>query len=385
MGREGRSNHLVSIERRSCGSVSSLSLATPSVTQQFVNAVTTPERGFDAVLDDAARLVREAGTRIIAQDASGSCELHQSGTSAIRRAFGKLSWPVTWIAGNGSGGQIIRGTQLHAVASDNLAPVLLDGAIAGYVFGDTDARQCILGNVGPRSVTESREEQARQVFERIEQALAAAGMSFSNVVRTWMYISRIPEWYGQFNDVRTQFFRERHVFDGIVPPSTGVGVDNPAGAALIADVLAVQPRTDRVRIEAIPSPLQCPALDYKSSFSRAAEVVFSNHRMLYVSGTASIDSAGRTVHVGDVRKQVQLTMAVVQAILQSRKMEWIDSARAVAYFKDIDDIGVFGDFCRNNGLAGLPVVPAHADICRDDLLFEFEVDAVKLGTEGARK
>ncbi|HUW30685.1 MAG TPA: hypothetical protein VM223_03670, partial [Planctomycetota bacterium] len=170
-----------------------------------------------------------------------------------------------------------------------------------------------------------------------------------------------------------------------VPPSTGVGVDNPAGAALIADVLAIQPRTDRVCIEAVPSPLQCPALDYKSSFGRAAEVVFPSHRVLYVSGTASIDSAGKSAYVGDIHKQIQLTMDVVHAILQSRKMEWGDSARAVAYFKDIDDTGVFGDFCRNNGLAELPVVPAHADICRDDLLFEFEVDAVKLGTEGARK
>ncbi|HUW35537.1 MAG TPA: RidA family protein, partial [Planctomycetota bacterium] len=182
---------------------------TPSITHQFVNVVATSEGGFDAVLDDAAGFVREAGTRIIAQDTLGSCEAYESGMHAIRHAFGGPSWPVTWIAGSGRQGQIISGTQLHAVASDNLAPVFLDGAVAGYVFGDADARQCILGNVGPRSVTESREAQARQVFERIEQALAAAGMTFSNVVRTWMYISRIPEWYGQFNDVRTQFFRER--------------------------------------------------------------------------------------------------------------------------------------------------------------------------------
>ena len=385
MGREMHSQHPASIERRSCGSVSALSIATPSVTQQFVNAVTTPERGFDAVLNDAAGFVREAGTRIIAQDALGACEAYESGMQAIRHAFGGPSWPVTWISGNGRQGRITCGTQLHAVASDNLAPVFLDGAVVGYVFGDADARQCILGNIGPRSPTASREAQAREVFERIEQALVAAGMTFSNVVRTWMYVSRILEWYGRFNEARAKFFRERQVFDGVVPASTGVGVDNPAGAALVADVLAIQPRTDRVRIEAVPSPLQRPALDYKSSFSRAAEVVFPDHRMLYVSGTASIDFAGKSAYVGDIQKQIQLTMDVVHAILQSRNMEWIDSARAVAYFKDIDDVGVFGDFCRNNDLAELPVVPAHADICRDDLLFELEVDAVKLGTERTRK
>ncbi len=166
------SHHPASIERRSCGSVSALSIATPSVTQQFVNAVTTPERGLDAVLDDAARFVREAGTRIIAQHALCPYEGYELGMQAIRHSFGGPSWPVTWISGNGWQGQITCGTQLHAVASDNLAPVLLDGAVVGYVFGDDDARQCILGNIGPRSTTASREVQARQVFERIEQALA---------------------------------------------------------------------------------------------------------------------------------------------------------------------------------------------------------------------
>ena len=67
---------------------------------------------------------------------------------------------------------------------------------------------------------------------------------------------------------------------------------------------------------AVPSPLQCPALDYGSSFSRAVELVAGDHRRLFVSGTASISPEGHTLHVGDVDAQVARTMEVVEAMLE---------------------------------------------------------------------
>ena len=161
-----------------------------------------------------------------------------------------------------------------------------------------------------------------------------------------------------------------------MPASTGIGVGNHAGAALVTDVLAMKPMNNNVRTEAVGSPLQCPATNYKSSFSRAVEVALPDHRRLYVSGTASIEPGGKTVHVGDVGKQISLTMKVVQAILESRKMSWADVSRAIAYFKDIEETPLFENYCRDNRLPFLPIAIAHSDICRDDLLFEIEVDAV---------
>ncbi|MHC4708700.1 MAG: RidA family protein, partial [Planctomycetota bacterium] len=219
-------------------------------------------------------------------------------------------------------------------------------------------------------------EQARETFEKMEQALGHAQMDFSHVVRTWLYINRILAWYDDFNSVRNGFFAERRVLERTMPASTGIGAGNCAGAAVVAEAFAIKPKRDTVRIQEVTSPLQCPAPDYKSSFSRAVEVAFSDHRRLYVSGTASIQRDGTTAHIGDTAKQIALTMEVVEAILDSRRMSFSDVSRAIAYFKDIDDAPLFDTYCQKEGLSLLPIAVAHGDICRDELLFEIELDAV---------
>jgi enamine deaminase RidA (YjgF/YER057c/UK114 family) len=144
------------------------------------------------------------------------------------------------------------------------------------------------------------------------------------------------------------------------------------------DVLAVQPKTELLEIKAVDSPLQNPALDYKSSFSRAVELDFPTHRNLLISGTASIDPDGKTVHLDDPEKQIRLTMEVIKAILDSRDMGWNDLFRGIAYFKDMDYLPIYRRIANELGIPRFPLAVSHADVCRDDLLFEIEVDAVKV-------
>jgi enamine deaminase RidA (YjgF/YER057c/UK114 family) len=126
----------------------------------------------------------------------------------------------------------------------------------------------------------------------------------------------------------------------------------------------------------VKSPMQNSAEDYGSSFSRAAEIVMPDQRRLYVSGTASIDKSGATVHVGDIDAQISLTMDVVHAILKSRNMDWKHVTRSLAYVRNIDDADRYEAYARENDLESLPTVLTHNVVCRDDLLFEIEVDAV---------
>jgi len=323
-----------------------------------------------------ASFLREHDARIVMQHVFGSCELHTDGIDALQRYCGQITWPVTWIEADGPSGRFLTGTQVYAISGAAVEPIRLDGRIVGGTFEDDDARYCMLGDIRPANVGISRTKQARQAFEKMESALAFAGMDFSNVVRTWIYINDLLSWYEKFNEVRTRFYAERGLFSGIVPASTGIGVGNPTGAALVTDLLAMKSKSDNVQVRKVRSPMQCPATDYRSSFSRALEVVLPDHRRLYVSGTASIETDGRTAHVGDVEKQIALTMKVVQAILESSQMSWSDVTRAIAYFKDIDETPMFDKYCRANSLPFLPIAIAHSDICRDDLLFEIEVDAV---------
>jgi enamine deaminase RidA (YjgF/YER057c/UK114 family) len=167
------------------------------------------------------------------------------------------------------------------------------------------------------------------------------------------------------------------VFGHLVPASTGIGAGNPFDAALVADALVVKPKNNSCKVQAVASPLQCPAVSYKSSFSRAVEISYPDLRQLLISGTASIGADGRTVHTGDTASQVEQTMKVVEAILVSRDMGWEDITRAIAYFKDMSSFPIYEKYCSENGLPSFPLAVSHADICRVELLFEIEVDAVK--------
>jgi enamine deaminase RidA (YjgF/YER057c/UK114 family) len=285
---------------------------------------------------------------------------------------------TTWLQGDACNDGEISSMQCFAVSGIKPMPVKVHGRSIGFVYEDEHARYCRLGGVSPENISLSRGEQTREVFEIMNAGLLQHGFRFTDTVRTWLYLDRLLDWYDEFNIVRTTFFEENGVFNKMVPASTGIGASNQYGAALICDLLAIQPKTSEVKIKSVKSPMQGSALDYKSSFSRAVEIAFPTHRNLLVSGTASIDMNGKSVHIGDCEKQIDLTMRVVEAILKSCDMGWNDLFRGIAYFKNMSDRTPFDKYCKDHDIPKFPLAVAHTDICRGNLLFEIEVDAMKV-------
>lgn len=353
--------------------VASLSRACCSKHLVTSHAGSNPYEMFDRL----GEYVRANNAGIIQQYVFGGTKHYEHGIKAIEKACGEIKWPITWIQGDGCTGENLTATQAYAIAGDCYKPIVFEGKIVGAVYEDEDAEYCLLGDLLPDDVTASREEQTRNVFEKMDRILKTIGMDFLNVVRTWIYLEKLLDWYDEFNVVRTQFFEDFNVFDHLVPASTGIGVANHAGAALVTDLFAVKPKTDRIKISKVESPLQCSATDYRSSFSRAVEVALPDHRSIYVSGTASIEPGGKTAHLDDVKKQIDLTMEVAEAILKGRDMGWENTVRGIAYFKDIKNAHLFTEYCTKHNLPKMPFALSHSDVCRDDLLFEIELDAIK--------
>ncbi|MDD3545751.1 MAG: Rid family hydrolase [Kiritimatiellae bacterium] len=324
-------------------------------------------------LDIKAGVPAAPGGRVLSQTGWGSREqLRNAGVGAKGTDV-----PQLWLCG-GSGA--IPPVYQRFVA-EGCEPRLIRrrDCTVGVCYSDAYADYCLLTGLLPPDSQAPREVQTAAVFEGIEDALTDAGMTFGDVVRTWLYMDDILDWYDQFNRVRDSFFRARRVYDGLVPASTGIGSANLCGSAITACVIAVRPKPGcGMSIEAVPSPLQCAALQYGSSFSRAVELASPGSRTLMVSGTASIEPGGATARAGDLEGQIQVTMDVVGAILASRGMGWQDAARAVMYLKDESYLGAWQRWLRARGLEDLPLVNVEADVCRDDLLVELEVDAVKL-------
>jgi len=253
-----------------------------------------------------------------------------------------------------------------------------NGRTVGVVWSDAHADWCFLAGVGPADPAAPRGAQAASVFLELEALLAEAGMTFAHVVRTWLYIDRVCEWYGEFNAARSAFFESRKVFDTFLPASTGIGTANLAGTALVSGLIAMKPKHAGARAEIVESPLQAPAMAYKSSFSRAAEIILPARRRLFVSGTASIEPDSHEVaFVGDIEKQIDCTMKAVHAILASRGYDWPDVPRAVVYLKHPEFLAPWRTWCARSGFPLAAVAETVCDVCRDEWLFEIECDAVK--------
>lgn len=321
--------------------------------------------------------LRIRNAAVVRHEVFGSNTVRGEVVSALKHEFGRLDWPIMWVEGLAVPGQSIAGMHIFAVAGTQVDTLDLDGRPIARIYNDGRARHCLLGEVMPSNRTFSKADQCRQTFDQMEQILARADMKMTNVVRTWFFLEDILSWYELFNQIRNEFYRAQNVFGGLMPASTGIGGTNPWGMKMIAGVWATERISTEVTVDEVLSPMQQSSLDYGSAFSRAVQITTPAGQRLFVSGTASIDKTGQSVHRGNIQKQIALTMDVVREILISKGLNFSDVTRATAYFKDIKDISVLQTWQREQGVDLFPVVAAQGEICRDELLFEIELDAVR--------
>ena len=119
-----------------------------------------------------------------------------------------------------------------------------------------------------------------------------------------------------------------------------------------------------------------------SSFSRGMRIDLNGLTILLISGTASIDEHGKSVHIGDFRAQMRRTLDNITGLLESEGCTWHDIVRTSCYLRDIDrDYEVFNEertaFFAAQGLDPLPASTGiQAKLCRPELLVEIEAIAM---------
>jgi enamine deaminase RidA (YjgF/YER057c/UK114 family) len=122
--------------------------------------------------------------------------------------------------------------------------------------------------------------------------------------------------------------------------------------------------------------------DRPSSFSRGMRIDLNGLVVLLISGTASIDENGETVHVGDFRAQCRRMLHNITGLLEAEGATWHDIVRTSFYLRDIDrDYREFNEertaFYKEQGLDPLPASTGiQAKLCRPDLLVEGEAIAI---------
>ncbi|KQC11136.1 MAG: hypothetical protein APR62_10520 [Smithella sp. SDB] len=213
-------------------------------------------------------------------------------------------------------------------------------------------------------------------FFRISEILDSFQMMESAIARTWLFMKDILKDYEELNNAREKFFAKWHTATNhFLPASTGIQ-NRMAGNEILAFGLCAF-SGNNVAIRQIPSPLQNEPTAYGKLFSRAVIVEFPQSKLLFISGTASIDQTGTSVYVENFKGQMEFTLEIILAILNQLQCDFTNIVQATIYLKRGKDMNQ----CLNIiDQAGFPrdrsLFQVGVDVCRNDLLCEVEATAV---------
>lgn len=136
------------------------------------------------------------------------------------------------------------------------------------------------------------------------------------------------------------------------------------------------------------SPIRNPAVlneayDYpeKVSFSRGMRVELDNCVMLFISGTASVNERGESIHADDFEAQARRSFSNIAALLKCEGADWHDIVRTTCYISDFRYYDSFNAvrnaFYSEQGLDPLPASTCiEARLCRPELLIEIDAIAI---------
>jgi len=216
-------------------------------------------------------------------------------------------------------------------------------------------------------------EEARDMFRMAEELLSSAGFVFGDVVRTWIYLRDIDRDYDALNRARRDFFEHSGI--ELRPASTGVQ-GGPASPAHDFSMSLCAMRSPALQVSRLSTPLLSEAWTYGADFSRGLRVQDANKSALYISGTASIDEAGRTVHQGDFTAQVHRMVDNIGSLLEANGAAPGDLVSGVVYLPARKNAEVLRSIMADRGFGEVPWAMVEAPLCRPDLLCEAEALAV---------
>ncbi len=224
-------------------------------------------------------------------------------------------------------------------------------------------------------------EQAFEMFCAAERLLHQCGMEFSDVTRAWIHLRDIDRDYDALNKARREFFRDRGI--ELRPASTGVqGIPFPDGHDFSLSLQAMQsPRA--LDLTVMSTPKLNEAWSYGADFSRGLRITEANKVTLSISGTASLDEAGRTVHVGNFEAQVDRMLENIETLLAQQGAGFENLVSGITYLKNPGDAPVLLSMYRERGFDKFPCALVQAPLCRPELLCETEAVAI-LPLETAR-
>ncbi len=220
--------------------------------------------------------------------------------------------------------------------------------------------------------------QTRGAFKELIETLSPLGATLANhCVRTWIYLKDIDLFYqGMVGSRRELFSRQGLTRHTHYIASTGI-----EGACCHPfDVVALDAYCNLDLLPAQRSFLNdpdsmCATHDYGVTFERGTQVSYADRSHYFISGTASIDGAGRTLHPGNVLKQLSRALRNVDGLLRAGGANLDDMMHWIVYLRDAADHARVRDWLRE-ALPKAPILIVQGAVCRPEWLVEVEGMAI---------
>lgn len=220
--------------------------------------------------------------------------------------------------------------------------------------------------------------QTQTVFGQLVDVLAANGATLAGqCVRTWIYVRDVDVFYQEVVESRTELFaRHGLTRDTHYLASTGIeGACAHRYDLVLMDAYSVLGLAPRQVSYLNDFDRLCATKDYNVTFERGTRIGYADRAHCFISGTASIDPAGRVVHPGDVLRQLEHALDNVAALLRAGAAGLADLMHLVVYLRDPSDFPPVDAYLRER-FPELPVLIVQGAVCRPEWLIEVEGIAV---------
>ncbi len=227
---------------------------------------------------------------------------------------------------------------------------------------------------GSRAASSPEDVQTNEIFGELIEALSRqkAGLA-GHCVRTWLYLKDVDVFYrGMVNARRALFVRHGLTENTHYIASTGIegGCENQFDL-VVMDAYSIPDLRPGQMSYLNDYDYLCATKDYNVTFERGTRIAFADRAHYYISGTASIDRFGDTVHRGDVMKQLDLALVNIEALLRSGGAALSDMMYVIVYLRDAADTPPVAAELRRR-FPGLPMVIVEGAVCRPEWLIEIE-------------
>jgi enamine deaminase RidA (YjgF/YER057c/UK114 family) len=232
----------------------------------------------------------------------------------------------------------------------------------------------------PEDITgDSSYLQTLTLFERYINGLKEKNLNIrDHLIRTWIYVADIDDNYAGIVRARNDVFRrygltaETHFV-----ASTGIGGYSQTRHAKVAIDFLTLPSVKAEQLKYLHATSRLnPTQEYGVAFERGTRLTLADKKMYYISGTASIDSKGHVLYLGQVEKQVERLLGNIEALLADGGATMDDVQYFIVYLRDFADRAVVGEYMQAH-FPQTPFILLHAKVCRPEWLVEMECVAEK--------